>query len=84
MCGKIGKFIMCQCMADGCEEGLVPTGLCPMLPMMPMLPKMQCCPIQYLMFCLQIQNRKSYQARGGNSLTSLGSMPLGSKQPTMI
>ncbi|XP_062591759.1 uncharacterized protein LOC134253262 [Saccostrea cucullata] len=75
ICGKLGKLIMCQCttIADGCEEGHIPMGICPMLPMLPMLPKIQCCPPMYAMICSKHQQRSSSNhTHAGNSLSSPG------------
>ncbi|XP_061162232.1 uncharacterized protein LOC133171488 [Saccostrea echinata] len=75
ICGKVGKLIMCQCttIADGCEEGHIPMGICPMLPMIPMLPKIQCCPPMYAMICSKYQQRSNTNhTHAGNSLSSPG------------
>ncbi|XP_056019440.1 uncharacterized protein LOC130054268 [Ostrea edulis] len=75
LCGTVGKLIACQCMEEGCEDGLFPVGVCPMLPMIPMLPRMQCCPLPYVMLCLQSQRGRPYQTQGRNS-RSLGYVPI--------
>lgn len=75
LCGPVGKLILCQCSAEGCEEGQLPIGLCPSLPMMPLPPRMQCCPPMYVMYCSQQKRSMANRRVGGlnNSLLSQSS-----------
>uniref|UniRef100_A0A8W8KBT4 Uncharacterized protein n=1 Tax=Magallana gigas TaxID=29159 RepID=A0A8W8KBT4_MAGGI len=75
LCGPVGKLILCQCSAEGCEEGQLPIGLCPSLPMMPLPPRMQCCPPMYVMYCSQQKRSMANRRAGGlnNSLVSQSS-----------
>uniref|UniRef100_K1PGH4 Uncharacterized protein n=1 Tax=Magallana gigas TaxID=29159 RepID=K1PGH4_MAGGI len=75
LCGPVGKLILCQCSAEGCEEGQLPIGLCPSLPMMPLPPRMQCCPPMYVMYCSQQKRSMANRRAGGlnNSLLSQSS-----------